>query len=128
MELTPSQCLKNIIYNLKCSILYFLNNSLYLSAKTASICYIYQSLFACLIQLLFKYTFHIIYFNSIIQINYKNCLNFFETVPFVYFIIPNYLNSGQKPLLASIKSSNISFATVALGTVFDNVIACHNFS
>ena len=38
-----------------------------------------------------------------------------------------YFKTGQYSLLASIKSSKISFATFALGTVLDIVIACHNF-
>ena len=36
-------------------------------------------------------------------------------------------NSGQYALFASIKSSRVDFATEALGTVFDSVIACHSF-
>ena len=38
-----------------------------------------------------------------------------------------YFSSGQKPLLASIMSSKISFATRALGTILERVIACHIF-
>jgi hypothetical protein len=43
------------------------------------------------------------------------------------FVFVAYFNAGQNALFASIKSSSISFATFALGTVFDNVMACHSF-
>ena len=49
-------------------------------------------------------------------------IHFFNSSP------KNYPNSGQYPLLASIKSSRIDLATLALGTVLDKVIACQSFS
>lgn len=40
----------------------------------------------------------------------------------------SYFNSGQKPLLASIMSSKIAFATFILGTVLFKVNDCSTFS
>lgn len=66
----------------------------------------------------------IIYSYDSIQLNHYTNLDMnYE----ILLMILYYFNSGQKPLLASIKSSNINFATFALGTHFDIIIACHNF-